>query len=333
LQRFIVGTGRCGSTLLSKMLRANDAVTSLFEYFNGLDGARRFSREPLSGASFTEMLGAVHPFLAMVLERGYPVSEVTYPLDAPETRFGRAGGVPWILGTTIPELGVEDPDAFYDELCAFTRSLPPRPAAEQHLALFTWLTQRLGKRVWVERAGAAIDYVGELAAIFPDARFLHLHRAGEEAALSMREHHAFRLAIMLAYRLPAETGRSQAALDRFAQGEAADEIGQLLESRPPVEYFGRWWTDQVLRGFRALAGLDAHQYCEVRFEDLLARPQQVLAEIADFLALPDPHGSWRDRAAALVHGMPPSRAVELPASERKTLAQACRPGNLLLGRD
>lgn len=332
MQRFIVGTGRCGSTLLSKMLRANREVVSLFEYFNGLDGARRFSREPLAGTSFTAMLQAVHPFLAMVLERGYPVSEVTYPLDAPDTRFDRQGGVPWILGTTIPELQVKDPDAFYDEVCAFTRSLPARPAAEQHLALFRWLVKRLDKSVWVERAGAAIDYMGELNAIFPDARFLHLHRAGEDAALSMREHHAFRLAIMLAYRLPPGTGRSQAELDRFAGEENADEIGQLLESRPPVEYFGRWWSDQVLRGVRAREDLTSQQYREVRFEDLLARPEPELAEIGRFLELPDPEGAWRGRAAALIRAVPASRSARLSGPERERLAAACRPGNAALGR-
>ena len=42
VNRFIVGTGRCGSTLLSTMIAKNPAVLSLFEFFNGLDGTRRF---------------------------------------------------------------------------------------------------------------------------------------------------------------------------------------------------------------------------------------------------------------------------------------------------
>jgi len=331
--RFIVGTGRCGSTLLSKMIRENEQVASIFEHFNGLDGSRRFSREPIDGPAFTEMLCAVHPFLNMVLSRGYPVPEVTYPLDDPQRRFDRSSGVPWTLGTTIPELGVADPDAFYDELRAFTLALPPRPAAEQHRALFEWMTKKIGRSVWVERAGAAIDYMGELGAIFPQARFLHIHRAGEEAALSMREHHAYRLAIMLSHRLPAGTGRSQAELDAYARSqERTDEISQLIDSRPAPEYFGRWWNEQVLRGFRALRRLDAEQYREIRFEDLIERPAAVLQEVAEFLELPDPRGAWRQRAAALVRSVPPARAPALSDAERQALEEACRPGNFLLGR-
>ena len=53
MRRFIVGTGRCGSTLLSRMIRENPQVVSLFEYFNGLDVRRRFSKAPMSGAAFT----------------------------------------------------------------------------------------------------------------------------------------------------------------------------------------------------------------------------------------------------------------------------------------
>jgi hypothetical protein len=332
LDRFIVGTGRCGSTLLSRMIRMNEEVASISEYLNGLDGGRRFSREPLSGPEFTEMICAVHPFLARVLERGYLVPEVTYPYDAAGARFPRGQGLPWILGTMLPELS-KHPDALYEELRAFTRALPARPAPEQHRALFEWLTDRIGRTVWVERSGAAIDYLGDLDAAFPGARFLHIHRAGEEAALSMREHHAFRLAIMLVYRLPPGTGRSPEALEAFARAEdETDEIGRLLEARPPAEYFGRFWTDQVLRGFRALKQLHPDRYREVRFEDLLARPEEVLEEVAAFLAIPDPAGPWRLDAAELVRAAPASRLDGLPEAERERLQEVCRPGNVLLGR-
>jgi hypothetical protein len=329
VDRFIVGTGRCGSTLLSRMIGENREVASIFEFFNGLDPGRRFQREPVSGATYRELITHNHPFVRLVLERGYAIPEITYPFERPGARHRREQGTPWILGAMLPALA-EDPDALYDEVCAFLDSQPPRAPAQHAAALFDWLTKHTGRSVWVERSGASIDYLGELATQFPDARFLHIHRAGEEAALSMREHHSFRFAIMATYRLPPGTGRSAEELERASGSE--DQITQLLESRPPVEYFGRWWTEQVIRGFRGLAQLDRDQYRELRFEDLLARPVETLREVAEFLDLPAPSGTWREAAAALVRGVPSARSALLAPEERERLEIACRPGNRLLGR-
>jgi len=329
LNRFIVGTGRCGSTLLSTMIAENPAVLSLFEFFNGLDGTRRFQREPMPGAAYRDLICEVHPFLHRVLERGYDVPEVTYPFGAKGARFDRKSGVPWVLGVTLPRLSSE-PDTLYDALRGWLAEQPARPAAEQARALFAWLMERTGRTVWVERSGGALDYLGDLDACFADARFLHIHRAGEEAALSMREHHAYRLAIMLTYQLPPGTGRSTEALRRAAPDD--DRIGQLLEARPSAEYFGRFWTEQVRRGIAAVPKLDPQRYRVLRFEDLVARPREVIAEVAGFLELPDAQGGWLDAAAALVRGAPPSRVLELPPGEAALLREACAPGNALLGR-
>lgn len=332
MNRFIVGTGRCGSTLLSRMLACNPQVLSLFEFFNGLDGSKRFAGEPMAGEAYGELISGEQPFLTMVYERGYDAPEVLYPFDAPGARYTRKDGLPWILVSMLPAL-TDEPHALYDEVRAFAGSMPPRSPPEQHRALFDWLAERFDREVWVERSGASIDYVGPLNQVFPDARFLHIHRAGEESALSMREHHAFRLAIMLAFQLPPGTGRSPEELRAFiAEKGQGDRIAQLLASRPPAQYFGRWWTDQVVRGFRALPTFDADQYQELRFESLLSEPQEALRRVAEFLELPDPAGSWRDEAAALIRGTPPARLPELGEAEREALIEACRSGNLLLGR-
>ena len=81
MDRFIVGTGRCGSTLLSRMLGEHPEVLSLFEFFTGLDWSARFGDEPLSGPKFRALVSAEQPFVTAVLRRGYDVSEITYPFD------------------------------------------------------------------------------------------------------------------------------------------------------------------------------------------------------------------------------------------------------------
>lgn len=333
MDRFIVGTGRCGSTLLSRMIAESPSVLSLFECFNGLDAARRFAPGPMPAAEFFDMIAAEQPFLTAVLRRGYPVAEVIYPFGG-GARYGRSDPLPWILVGVLPRLS-DDPDALFDEVRDFVLAQPTQPPLAHYRALFDWLTRRFDRRCWIERAGSSIDYLASLADLFPDARFLHIHRDGPEAALSMREHHAYRLPISLMYDVPTDSGLRVSEigpLDLHAPPEPGDAIGQILESRPPAESFGRYWTDQLERGFAAVPALGPERYREVRFEELIADPVRTLRGIAEFFALDPDEGGWTLRGAALVRGAPPTRADRLPAAEREALEAACAPGRTLLGR-
>jgi hypothetical protein len=209
--------------------------------------------------------------------------------------------------------------------------MPERPPPAQSQALFEWLCERTGRKAWIERSGASIAYVGDLSRAFPGGRFLHIHRTGEEAALSAREHPVFRLAVMLTYQIPLGEPGDRDALARL--GKDVDHVSKLLASRPPAKYFGLWWTEQLLAGFRALVEVDADQYHELRFESLSASPEAALEQACRFLALPDPTGSWRSEAAKLlVSAEPLVRYDALSPQERDELAHACAPGNRLLGR-
>jgi hypothetical protein len=333
LDRFIVGTGRCGSTLLSRMLAECPGVLSVFEYFNGLDFARRFAPEPVSGAAFAELVCAEQPFLTAVMRRGYEVPEVIYPFG-PGARYQPGDGLPWLLVGVLPRIA-ERPDPVYDEVVAFLRGRPAAPALAHHRALFERLTRRMGRALWIERSGSSIDYLGQLAELFPEARFLHIHRDGPEAALSMREHHAYRLPISVIYDVPTADGRRVSELgplDLRAEPRADDAVSRILASRPPAEPFGRYWTDQLVRGFAALPRVGRERYRDVRFEDLVARPREVLEAVRDFFALGPDRDGWISRAAALVRGVPPTRFEKLPRAEQHALAAACSVGRRLLDR-
>ncbi len=333
MDRFIVGTGRCGSTLLSRMIGEHPAVLSVFEFFTGLDMTKRFSPEPVDGEALAELISQEHPFVTMVVRRGHKVEEITYPFEAPSARYRRDDALPWVLVSALPRL-TDDPDGLFDEAVAFARTLPRRHLTLQYRALFEWLATRLGKTYWIERSGSSIDYLASLREFFPEARFLHIHRDGHEAALSMREHAAYRLAISLLYQLPQDETPAIADLRGIdTEGAPAedDPISRMLASRPPVEYFGRYWSQELLHGFRALTKLDAAQYTEVRFEDLVSRPKEVMRTIGEFFELDD-GPDWVERAAALVRGIPPTRFDSLPPEEQERLAEACRPGMTLLGR-
>ena len=70
MQRFIVGTGRCGSTLLSRMLAESPHLLSLSEFFNGLDMSERFAPEPIDGETLAELIGREQPVITAVIKRG-----------------------------------------------------------------------------------------------------------------------------------------------------------------------------------------------------------------------------------------------------------------------
>ncbi len=353
MDRFVVGTGRCGSTLLSRMLAQSPQVLSLFEFFGGLDLSLRFSTEPMDGNGFADLISREQPVVTAFLSRGYTVPEIIYPFG-PKARYKREDPLPWILVGTLPRLS-DDPDALFDEVMAFAPGLPKQPLALHYRQLFDWLTERMGREVWIERSGSSIELLGPLNDFFPNARFLHIHRDGAEAALSMREHPAFRLAVPLIYQLsadpeggvrlgdinldagpkPTDPIARAVKLDEINLGappDPTDPISRILASRPPIEYFGRYWTDQIIHGFRCLKRLNADQYLEVRFEDLIATPAEVLRTISDFFALDSHRDGWIERAAALVQGTPPLRFDKLAKDEQERLAQACWTGSQLLER-
>ncbi len=122
--------------------------------------------------------------------------------------------------------------------------------------------------------------------VFPRARVIHIMRHGVDVAASLSRRHAAALR--------AATGESVPS----ALTVVADEVLGVLSSR-------RGWTlaealtmwEQYLEKARletADLGADA---LELRFEDLLAEPEKVVANIAEFcgLPVPDQHEQWFER--------------------------------------
>jgi hypothetical protein len=318
MERFVVGTGRCGSTLLSTMLAEHPDVVSIHEFFTGLDWGRRFAPGLVSGDELADLIGAEQPVTTAVLARGHRTDEIRYPFGSPLARFAPGDPVPWLLVTMVSRL-TDDPHPLFDDLIAEARRRAPATLADHYRHLFDWLAARCGRSIWVERSGSSIDYLGDLAALYPEARFVHIHRDGREAALSIRDHPFFRLGVSI-------------FMDLFPAGDDEDAvITEVIETPPPCWAVGRYWSDQVLRGFAALPRLDAHQFMQVRFEDLVTDPVVTMGAIAEFFALPS-DSDFVQRAASLVRGVPPQRFDQLSEGEQDELTEACRPGQLLLGR-
>jgi Sulfotransferase family len=171
---FIVGTGRCGSTMLSNMLRDHPHVLSLSEFWQVADATRTsepFSREPMEGRRFWAIVAAITPWFSFALRHGVVFPELLYPYDAPAARFSSQTGIPAILLTTLPHL-TEDHDLLFDVLRDEVNTWPTVTIGEHYRHLFGWLTERFNKQPWVERSGVSLGITGKLLVMFPDARFI-----------------------------------------------------------------------------------------------------------------------------------------------------------------
>lgn len=187
---FVVGTGRTGSSALSRILNAHPDVLSLNELVLSVRAVP--GQTPLSGAEFWQVLATPNePFDAMI-RSGVGMPEFLYPA-VPEPRFTvDTGGIPAICLTVLPHLS-PDPDAEFDELAMTVPAWPVRPAREHYRALFDLLAERAGASAVVERSGYSLDAVPWLRDCFPEARFVHMYRDGPDCAVSMSRHPGYRL--------------------------------------------------------------------------------------------------------------------------------------------
>ena len=110
-----------------------------------------------------------------------------------------------------------------------------------------------------------------------------------------------------------------------------DPILKRLANTPPVEAFGRYWSELIARFYSDFRMIPPERFMDLRTEDLIADPPGVLAKIQAFFELPE-NEDWLREASAMVKPVP-TRADKLSAEDRKKLEAACHLGQVLLKRD
>jgi hypothetical protein len=295
--RFIVSTGRCGSTLLSSLLSSHPSVLGLSELFSSMQ-PEAFPQEAVDGATFWRLLSTPREPWTLALQQRIESSEFLYPVDDPNAMFNRDHGVPPISAVCLPAISAE-PDRLYRELAEAVPHFASAPIGAQYRRLFGWLAGRVGKPLWVERSGGSLGYVADIARAFPGARLLHLYRNGPDVALSMSRHPFFRL----------QVGQ---------EGEAGSGQG------PPVARLGVRWSAMMVRGIDSLNALPRPLVMHLSYEELVSDPGEWLDGAARFFGI-DATPEWMARAAASIHPRP-SRLAELDARARAQLERICDVG-------
>lgn len=128
-----------------------------------------------------------------------------------------------------------------------TRGVATMPALID--ALFRLNAEGEGKARWLEKTPYYIMHVDALLAAFPSAQFVHIIRDGRDAVLSMLER--------------------------------AEDIRVFN-----VDAGARLWRRYVEAGQAAGRRLPAGRYYEIRYEDILAAPQEAVKGLCDYLGEP-----------------------------------------------
>lgn len=335
---FVVSTGRCGSTMISNMVRLHPRMLSVSEFFSSL-ADRAFRGRSMRGRGLARRLGRPGPASKAMLRNGLIVDEYLYPLS-PDSRFGPED-VPPIMGAALPHL-TGDPEGLWDELEPVLKARRRASLGAQYRFVLEWLATRFRRDIWVERSGASLMVVPALARLFPDARFVHIFRDGRDTAMSMHGHHLFRLLALAAdsarkigldpFRPVNWPGTSpwRPVFARIVFPSFSSERFQARELDLPL--FGWLWSSMIERGTRYLDALPRDRVLAMRFETILRSPRAEMQRFIDFAGPEFSDSRWLDRITGLPRVRPPSWQ-RLTPEEHANLAQACAPGQEILGYD
>ena len=335
---FIVGTGRCGSTMLSNMVRLHPQLLSVSEFFTSLT-SKAFRRSNATGQDVFRWLDTQSPGGRALLRNGFVVDEFLYPLGA-GARYA-AGEVPPILCATLPHLTAKH-ESLWDDLAPALRARGDAPVAQHYRFVFEWLAERFEKELWIERSGLSLPYVPVLAAQFPDARFVHIVRDGRDTALSMSRHHYFRLRVQSEERLLAigiDPSRPFNLLGTSPWVPYSEWLWfqffsakRYRRTEIPLDAFGRFWSRVLLNGAAALDALPPERVLSLRYETVLAEPRRELERFIRFVGPEFQSDRWLGACVDLVRPISP-RWPDLGAEDLERLAAACQPGQALMGYD
>ncbi|MFJ5969605.1 sulfotransferase family protein [Streptomyces sp. NPDC093060] len=335
---FVIGTGRSGSTALSRILNSHPDVLSLNEFMASV-GDAAFPEGRLTGEEFWQSLFRPAPHFDRMIRSGLPLPEFLYT-RRPGKYAAETTGIPAISLMVLPHL-TDDPDGLLDELDAAVVQWPEGTAAEHHRALFGLLCARFGRTAVVERSGYSTGWAAGLRATFPDARFVHMFRDGPDCALSMSRHPGFRT-ISLLREIKTRAGVESLAdlKDEHVRSLPAD-LSPLLGERfdpalvrdrdIPLRTFGTLWSELVTEGTEFLNRLPADQRTTLAYEDLLDDPAAELTRLAEFVGVA-PLPQWLLTASALLDHSRRGSARKLSAAALDELRESCAPGTRVLAR-
>ncbi len=335
---FVVGTGRCGSTMISNVLNRHPDILSLSEFFGFLELKWRIWQQR-SGEQMWNFYGRHSKRTRLMVREQYP--ELLYPFADSASRYTRQN-VPPLLCATLPHI-TEHHEELFAELEAVVKAQPGQAPARHFRYLFEWLCQRFERRVWVERSGSSLLLVPVLIREFPDARFIHIIRDGRETAISMSRHYLFRTVLANVMLL---RGVGVDPLRMMSNQRRWEWLGPRLEilanrfirsawlpyDQARLPDYAAFWQVQIDMTRRFFANFPAERLLTVRFEDVLDAPEAQLHRLIRFIDPSLENETWLAEASR-VPRQTRSKFNELGEDDKAAITSACRAGLEHLGYD
>lgn len=323
----ILSSGRCGSTLLSDLIAADPETLSVQESLINIGRDLWNSDDKMTGSEYWSVLGAPSLQWETTVRIGAIDPEVRYPAT------GRWGGdlaaLPPIARVTLPAISA-DPDSLFDLLGARVPDFPPQTLTQHHVMFLDLLASLGQRRRWVERSGASSALASPLLKKFPFDKVVYLTRELADTAVSMSRHSSFQFAIIrtelffqCGFDPYIESTRPRArGSDRQTPPKMQRLLPEQLTSTTLTERGGQVeqhklvWLGMSYVAETALTEHPPRQLLRMRYEDLVAAPEEQLTRLAEFLGFADPAG-WAARSAGQVRrsrrpGPAVQRAVHAP---------------------
>lgn len=329
---FVVGTGRSGSTALSRILNLHPDILSLNELLASL-GPWALPENPLTGEEFWKILVSPHMIYTKIMRSGIMPPEFLYTQRP--GRYSAETGIPALSLMVLPHL-TEDPDGLLDELEPRVTQWPSRPAARHYEGLFGLLGARLGRRVAVECSGYSLQWVPRLRKAFPYAKFVHQFRNGPDCALSMSRHPGYRTMSLMREILERAGVSSPMELTPKHLAELPPEMtelllserfdpGLVLDRQVPVAKFGDLWSQWITEGVEYLAQVPDDARTTLAYEDMVRKPRVELIRLAEFIGV-EPSDQWLETSESLLDSGRTGAALRLPPDQLSALRDSCAPG-------
>jgi len=322
MQRIIVGTGRCGSTLLSNLLAHHPDVFMVQELFGGMEFDMLHDGQ-VTGSELASLLLRDHLNSNLNISRANADREIVLDKSALGQR------IPKPMLATLPHW-TSDVAGLMREIVDWARAQKTRTLSEHYPALFDWLTALFKKKFWIERSGGSAEYFPALCRTFPDARYLHLHRDGCETALSMRDMAYFATHISFYFNPPSD--QEMLSMIRNENPPESDPFALRLQNKLSPELYGQFWTTSICILMSQVGYLNRDQYREFRYEDLRADPPAFLKQVCDYFEVSSDK-SWIDKAVTTIRPEAHNRTTALSAGETAKLKAAVLHGEILIKRE